>query len=177
MPRVGFETEIAVFERAKTFHALGRAATVIGELFQLFYIKSVEMGPSKFVLQKWIFSVSKAVATRLRFCGVYCMRTHKWIILKHCCAKCVRFPWPLILPHDAVDSFWGSNPIVPTQCTICGWILHQALLEASSHAVRHILARCWPWDSRLKLTSCVATLACVQPCTIQGSVDFLTIPW
>jgi hypothetical protein len=32
MPRVGFETTISVFERAKTLHALERAATVIGFL-------------------------------------------------------------------------------------------------------------------------------------------------
>jgi hypothetical protein len=30
MPRVGFEPAIPVFERAKTVHALDRAATVIG---------------------------------------------------------------------------------------------------------------------------------------------------
>jgi hypothetical protein len=30
MPRVGFEATIPVFERAKTFHALGRTATGIG---------------------------------------------------------------------------------------------------------------------------------------------------
>jgi hypothetical protein len=30
MPRVGFEPKIPVFERAKTVHALDRAATVIG---------------------------------------------------------------------------------------------------------------------------------------------------
>jgi hypothetical protein len=30
MPRVGFEPTTPVFERAKTVHALGRAATVIG---------------------------------------------------------------------------------------------------------------------------------------------------
>jgi hypothetical protein len=35
MPRVGFELTIAVFERAKTFHALDRAATVmVDENFQ-----------------------------------------------------------------------------------------------------------------------------------------------
>jgi hypothetical protein len=32
MPSVGFEPKIPVFERAKTFHALYRAATVIGML-------------------------------------------------------------------------------------------------------------------------------------------------
>jgi hypothetical protein len=31
MPLVGFEPMIPVFERAKTFHALDRAATVIGK--------------------------------------------------------------------------------------------------------------------------------------------------
>jgi hypothetical protein len=31
MPRMGFEHTIPVFERAKTFHALDRAATVTGE--------------------------------------------------------------------------------------------------------------------------------------------------
>jgi hypothetical protein len=30
MPRVGFESTIPAFERAKTVHALDRAATVIG---------------------------------------------------------------------------------------------------------------------------------------------------
>jgi hypothetical protein len=30
MPRVGYEPTIPVFERAKTVHALDRAATVIG---------------------------------------------------------------------------------------------------------------------------------------------------
>jgi hypothetical protein len=32
MPRVGFEHTIPVFERAKTFRALDRGATVIGQL-------------------------------------------------------------------------------------------------------------------------------------------------
>jgi hypothetical protein len=32
MPLVGFEPTIPVFERAKTVHALDRAATVIGSL-------------------------------------------------------------------------------------------------------------------------------------------------
>jgi hypothetical protein len=32
MPQVGFEPTIAVFERAKTFHVLDRAATAIGYL-------------------------------------------------------------------------------------------------------------------------------------------------
>jgi hypothetical protein len=31
MPQVGFELTIPVFERAKTIHALDRAATVIGD--------------------------------------------------------------------------------------------------------------------------------------------------
>jgi hypothetical protein len=31
MPRVGFEPTIAVFKRARTVHALDRAATVIGD--------------------------------------------------------------------------------------------------------------------------------------------------
>jgi hypothetical protein len=33
MPRVEFEPMIPVFDRAKTVHALGRAATVIGTLY------------------------------------------------------------------------------------------------------------------------------------------------
>jgi hypothetical protein len=37
MPRVGFDPTIAVFKRAKTVHALDRAATVMGKecLYQL----------------------------------------------------------------------------------------------------------------------------------------------
>jgi hypothetical protein len=33
MPRVGFESTIPVFERAKTVHALNRATTVIGGVY------------------------------------------------------------------------------------------------------------------------------------------------
>jgi hypothetical protein len=33
MPRVGFEPKIPVFERVKTVHALDRAATMIGYLY------------------------------------------------------------------------------------------------------------------------------------------------
>jgi hypothetical protein len=33
MPRVGFESTIPVFERAKTVHALDRAANVVGVVF------------------------------------------------------------------------------------------------------------------------------------------------
>jgi hypothetical protein len=41
MPLVGFEST-TVFERAKTVHAIGRAATVIGEVKQgLFIIISI----------------------------------------------------------------------------------------------------------------------------------------
>jgi hypothetical protein len=36
MPRVVFESTIPVFERAKTFHALDREATVIGNKALLF---------------------------------------------------------------------------------------------------------------------------------------------
>jgi hypothetical protein len=35
MPRVGFEPTIPVFERAKIVHALYRAATVLGTVYQL----------------------------------------------------------------------------------------------------------------------------------------------
>jgi hypothetical protein len=35
MPRVGFELTIPVFKRAKTFHALHSAATVIGHFLSL----------------------------------------------------------------------------------------------------------------------------------------------
>jgi hypothetical protein len=38
MPWVGFEPTIPVFERAKTVHALDRAATVIGPLLFFFFI-------------------------------------------------------------------------------------------------------------------------------------------
>jgi hypothetical protein len=34
MPQVGFETTIPVFERARTVHALYRAATVIAVLYE-----------------------------------------------------------------------------------------------------------------------------------------------
>jgi hypothetical protein len=37
MPLVGFEPTIPAFERAKTFHALNRAATVISEFSVVIY--------------------------------------------------------------------------------------------------------------------------------------------
>jgi hypothetical protein len=37
MPQAGFEPTIPVFKRAKTFHALDRAATVTGEEKQYNY--------------------------------------------------------------------------------------------------------------------------------------------
>jgi hypothetical protein len=40
MPRLGFEPTIPVFERANTFHALDRAATVIGNSFVITYINT-----------------------------------------------------------------------------------------------------------------------------------------
>jgi hypothetical protein len=38
MPRVGFETTTPAFKRAKTVHALDRAATVIGSFSYSLYI-------------------------------------------------------------------------------------------------------------------------------------------
>jgi hypothetical protein len=40
MPRVGYEPTIPLFECAKTVHALGRVATVIGIMFKLNKIRS-----------------------------------------------------------------------------------------------------------------------------------------
>jgi hypothetical protein len=45
MPRVGFEPTIPVFERAKTFHALDRAASVIGEQISGYTYNSPESIP------------------------------------------------------------------------------------------------------------------------------------
>jgi hypothetical protein len=45
MPRVGFEPMIPVFERAKTVHALDRAATVIG--FILYTVKQNKQEEAK----------------------------------------------------------------------------------------------------------------------------------
>jgi hypothetical protein len=39
MPRVGFEPTIPMFKRAKTVHALDRAATVFGFLVHLLLVK------------------------------------------------------------------------------------------------------------------------------------------
>jgi hypothetical protein len=52
MPRVGFEPTIPVFERAKTFHATDRAATVIGQF------------PSSLVRFGGIMSVVETVSGR-----------------------------------------------------------------------------------------------------------------
>lgn len=98
------------------------------------------------------------------------------IILKGDCVKCITFPWPWFFLM-VYPTHLGTNSIVPTQCTVCGWILRQAKLEANSQAIRHIRARCWPWDSRMNLRSCVVTLAWVQTCKIQGTLDYNTTPW
>jgi hypothetical protein len=49
MPRVGFESTIPVFERAKTVYALDRAATVIG--YEL--LKGLFRTRKEVVLQTW----------------------------------------------------------------------------------------------------------------------------
>jgi hypothetical protein len=50
MARVGFETTIPVFERAKTFHALDHASTVIGfhtvSKWKIFWTNTVQTTPS-----------------------------------------------------------------------------------------------------------------------------------
>jgi hypothetical protein len=46
MPRVGFKTTIPVFEGAKTVHALGHAATVIGNQLELLSVTRVILLPS-----------------------------------------------------------------------------------------------------------------------------------
>jgi hypothetical protein len=43
MPRLGFEPATPVFERAKTVHALDRAATVIGLFFLFLKASMFEM--------------------------------------------------------------------------------------------------------------------------------------
>jgi hypothetical protein len=43
MPWVGFEPTILVYERAKTFRALDRAATVIGILYTRTYIEIINL--------------------------------------------------------------------------------------------------------------------------------------
>jgi hypothetical protein len=46
MPRVGFEPTIQAFERAKTVHAIHRAATVMGNLL----IAVLKFAPNSFTL-------------------------------------------------------------------------------------------------------------------------------
>jgi hypothetical protein len=55
MPRVGFETTIRVFERAKTVHALDRAATGISRrflgLFRMVYVSILLRLVLEFIFQ------------------------------------------------------------------------------------------------------------------------------
>jgi hypothetical protein len=46
MPQVGFETTIPIFERAKTVHALDRAANLIGEYITLVHNKQTYISKS-----------------------------------------------------------------------------------------------------------------------------------
>jgi hypothetical protein len=50
MSQVGFETTIAVFERAKTFHALNRAATVLGSQNFQYLLKQVNGNKSVVIM-------------------------------------------------------------------------------------------------------------------------------
>jgi hypothetical protein len=63
MPWAGFEPTISVFERAKTFHALDRTATVIGQLF--FSLRLLENEISDFMKRRnslmWFNVLSIAV--------------------------------------------------------------------------------------------------------------------
>jgi hypothetical protein len=67
MPRVGFEPTIPVFERAKTVHALDRAAVVIGNApyRDVETDKNPTSSSTEKEMQQW---VQKEYSTRLIVC-------------------------------------------------------------------------------------------------------------
>jgi hypothetical protein len=69
MPRVGFESTIPVFERAKTFHALDRAAAVIGSLQSCICLKIFPFkgGEQKFYIPQVYCSCGRSVLLRLNY--------------------------------------------------------------------------------------------------------------
>jgi hypothetical protein len=58
MPRVGFQLTIPEFQRAKTVHALDRAAIAIGDLFFLLFFFFDAFSSIRYVVRKKIFSTS-----------------------------------------------------------------------------------------------------------------------
>jgi hypothetical protein len=82
MPYVGFEPTIVVFELLKTFHALDRAATVIG-LFRMYWGEKVWFG-----MKPEAYIGLTAVATEPFHVGML-VDVHKWnfkfLYLKHPC--------------------------------------------------------------------------------------------
>jgi hypothetical protein len=86
MPRVGFEPTIPVFERAKTVHALDRAATVIGFLMLHYTIYSRDTNPQTQVedLENYITALHNLLQTLL---SPYRLKTPTCIITLHNCFR------------------------------------------------------------------------------------------
>jgi hypothetical protein len=56
MLRVGFEPTIPAFERAKTLHALDLAATVIGNIFNTYYLFTLNKHPLNCICLRLVFT-------------------------------------------------------------------------------------------------------------------------
>jgi hypothetical protein len=91
MPWVGFEPTIPVFDRAKTFHALYRADTVIGPLsvvyvkLRLHFIKCQNIFNSK-IESLQIFATTATIRLSLR-----------WPCLRTACNTCEAFPFEVLV--------------------------------------------------------------------------------
>jgi hypothetical protein len=77
MPRVGIESTISAFERAKTVHALERAATVVGTCFSMYtlYIIWPILGSIwlafSWQTEKPVFQVSTIIYIYIYICQLY----------------------------------------------------------------------------------------------------------
>jgi hypothetical protein len=104
MPLVGFEPTIPDFERAKTVHALDRAATVIDSLLQYFDIFQPENGMT-FQSEKhlaWLHCSMNGYSCILFFKQICCT----WTICTTPCEQCqaMRNVGGYLLGYNAVQS-------------------------------------------------------------------------
>jgi hypothetical protein len=142
MPRVGFKPTIPVFERAKTFHALDRAATVIGNhksnginSIRLYLSVKYEMGRRKYWRSEWTRGLRHVRSLLLQYWnrGFTYQSGHIYVCVCICgffCLFCPVYVEPLrrVDPPSKVTNemfiiiFGRPDPPTPFVCHTRGYV-------------------------------------------------------
>jgi hypothetical protein len=115
MPRMGFETTTPAFDRAKTVHALDRAATQIGESVPYSRIKLIENYKCKLgraiaeAVSRWLPTAAARVQSRVWSSGICGAQSGVGVGF----LRVLRFPLPFILPNSPSSQSPGAGTIGP----------------------------------------------------------------